>query len=64
MKSEYFGLIEMAFTSAVTLGFLGWQYWTVRDAGKPKPPPEETSPIDALPIDSGHPERQHQPHDW
>jgi hypothetical protein len=61
MKWEYFGLIEMGFTSAVTLGFLGWQYWTVRDAGKPKPP-EDASQIDALPIDSGHPEGEHHPH--
>jgi hypothetical protein len=62
MKAEYFGLIEMAFTGAVTLGFLGWQYWTVRDAGKPKSPPEDTSTKDALPIDAGHPEGEHQPH--
>jgi hypothetical protein len=59
MKAEYFGLIEMAFTSAVTLGFLGWQYWTVRDAGKPNPPSEDTP---ASPIDSGHPEGEHHPH--
>jgi hypothetical protein len=56
MKWEYFGLIEMGFTSAVTLGFLGWQYWTVRDAGKPKPPD------DISPIDAGHPEGEHHPH--
>jgi hypothetical protein len=28
-------LIEMGFTGAVVLGFLAWQYWQVRDAGKP-----------------------------
>lgn len=33
--SQYFGLIEFVFISAVTLGVLAWQYWQVRDAGKP-----------------------------
>jgi hypothetical protein len=51
--SQYAGLIEIAFTATVTLGVLAWQYWTVRDAGKPK---------DALPVDSGHPEGEHHPH--
>jgi hypothetical protein len=56
--SQYAGLIEIMFTATVTLGVLAWQYWTVRDAGKPK----DTSPVDALPIDSGHPEGEHHPH--
>lgn len=29
------GIIEMAFTGAVVLGLCAWQYWQVRDAGKP-----------------------------
>lgn len=43
-----YGLIEMAFTGAVVLGFAFWQLWTVRDAGKPK--------RDESPRDAGHPE--------
>jgi hypothetical protein len=50
--SQYAGLIEIAFTAIVTLGVLAWQYWTVRDAGKP----EES------PINPGHPEGEHHPH--
>ena len=50
--SEYFGLIEMGFVFAAVFGFLGWQYWTVRDAGKPKDSP----------VESGHPEGEHHPH--
>lgn len=43
---KYYGVVEMAFTAAVVLGIAFWQLWTVRDAGKPKSPPE----------DAGHPE--------
>lgn len=56
--SQYLGLIEILFTGTVTLGVLAWQYWTVRDAGKPK----NVSSADASPIDSGHPEGEHHPH--
>lgn len=31
---KYYGLVELIFTSTVVLGFLFWQLWTVRDAGK------------------------------
>ena len=34
------GLVEMIFSFGVVALFLGWQYWTVRDAGKPRSPPE------------------------
>lgn len=42
------GLIEMALTAAIVLGFGFWQLWQVRDAGK--------KPDDASPKDPGHPE--------
>jgi hypothetical protein len=34
---QYFGLIEMGFFFAVFLGFICWQFWTVRHAGKARP---------------------------
>lgn len=34
MNPKYFGLIEMAFSFGVVALLLGWQYWSVRDAGK------------------------------
>jgi hypothetical protein len=33
--SHYHGLIEFMVIAAVTLVVLAWQYWQVRDAGKP-----------------------------
>lgn len=51
ISGESFGLIEMGLFAAAALGFLAWQYWTVRDAGK--------SP----PKDPGHPEREHKADD-
>lgn len=51
MAPENFGLIEMGFTSAVVFGFLAWQLWTVRDAGKS--PPKDTR----------HAEREHEADD-
>jgi hypothetical protein len=35
---NYIGIIEMALSGTIVLGFCAWQYWLVRDAGKPKPP--------------------------
>jgi hypothetical protein len=46
-----FGIIEMLFSSAVVLGFCAWQYWLVRDAGKPSPK------------DPGHAEGEHEADD-
>lgn len=37
----HYGIVEMVFTGAVVLGFSFYQLWTVRDAGKPRPPSEE-----------------------
>ncbi len=34
---NYIGIIEMALSGGIVLGFCAWQYWLVRDAGKPKP---------------------------
>jgi hypothetical protein len=31
-----FAVIEMIIFAVAAFGFMGWQYWTVRDAGKPK----------------------------
>ncbi len=31
---KYYGLIEMGFTFGIVALVLGYQYWTVRDAGK------------------------------
>ena len=31
---NYVGIIEMALSGAVVLGFCAYQYWQVRDAGK------------------------------
>jgi hypothetical protein len=47
MIGNNIGIIEMGLTALVMLIFLGWQYWTVRDAGKPKPPPEDISLIES-----------------
>jgi hypothetical protein len=51
MIAQYFGLIEFLIFAGLALGFCAWQYWTVRDAGKPSPQ------------DARHPEREHQPDD-
>ncbi len=40
MNPKYFGLIEMAFSFGVVALLLGWQFWSVRDAGK-KPKDDE-----------------------
>jgi hypothetical protein len=29
------GIIEMLMSGVIVLGFCAWQYWQVRDAGKP-----------------------------
>jgi hypothetical protein len=34
---NYVGIIEMTLSGAVVLGFCAYQYWQVRDAGKPAP---------------------------
>ena len=47
------GLIEMAFTALLVLGFGFWQLWSVRDAGKPK---RDAPPKDESAESSGHPE--------
>ena len=31
---KYYGLIEMAFSFGAVVLVLGWQYWSVRNAGK------------------------------
>jgi hypothetical protein len=46
---QYFGLIELGLVFGAVFAFLGWQYWTVRDVRRPKPPPE-----DAVPTESDH----------
>ena len=33
---KYYGLIEMALSFGAVVLVLGWQYWSVRDAGKNK----------------------------
>jgi hypothetical protein len=46
---DHYGLVEMAFTGAVVLGFLFWQLWTVRHVklGSPKDKaPDEKAPRD------------------
>jgi hypothetical protein len=48
-------VLEMALAALVMFGFLGWQYWTVRDARHP--PSERSGSAGA----AGHAERQHQP---
>jgi hypothetical protein len=50
---NYVGIIEMALSGAVVLGFCAYQYWQVRDAGKP-----EASD------DTGVAERDHEADDW
>ena len=47
--------LEMGLTAMIMFGFLGWQYWSVRDARRP--PPEGTESARA----PRHPEGQHQP---
>ena len=37
----YYGIVELVFFTVVVLGIAFWQLWTVRDAGKPKLPPED-----------------------
>ncbi len=37
---NYIGIIEMALSGSIVLGFCAYQYWQVRDAGKPPPPDE------------------------
>jgi hypothetical protein len=39
---NYIGIIEMALSGSIVLGFCAYQYWQVRDAGK-APPPDERS---------------------
>lgn len=56
---NYIGLIEMGFTGGAVLAFCVWQYWLVRDAGKPKDDLAKSN----LPSDSGHTEGEHHPHD-
>ena len=55
MNAHQFGLIEMAFTAVVVLGFAGWQLWTVRDAGKP-PKSADKAADDESAKRPGHPE--------
>lgn len=45
---NYYGLIELVIFGVIVLGLAGWQLWSVRDAGKPKPK-------DDSPEDPGHP---------
>lgn len=45
------GLLEMLMSAGIALAFAGWQYWQVRDAVKPPPPPSDHSARDP-----GHPE--------
>lgn len=49
---EHYGLVEMAFTGVVVLGFAFWQLWTVRDAGRKQIRKDSGSTETA-----GHPER-------
>ena len=49
---NYVGIIEMALSGAVVLGFCAYQYWQVRDAGK-----SEVSD------DAGVAERDHETND-
>lgn len=30
MDPKYYGLVEIAFTGSVVLGFAGWQLWSIR----------------------------------
>jgi hypothetical protein len=55
---HYFGLLEMGLVFGAVFAFLGWQYWTVRDVRRPKPPPE-----DAAPTESDHFSGHHRKHD-
>ncbi len=49
---NYVGIIEMALSGAVVLGFCAYQYWQVRDAGKPE-----------ISDDAGIAERDHEAND-
>jgi hypothetical protein len=49
-------VLEMALSALVMFGFLGWQYWTVRNARDPAPGKSDDSAHPA-----GHTEGQHQP---
>ena len=55
---NYVGIIEMALSGGIVLGFCAWQYWLVRDAGKPKDPP-----LDPSSHLSGIAERDHETND-
>jgi hypothetical protein len=55
MSGATLGIIEMALSAILVLGFIAWQLWTVRDVwwkrpsnGEPSAPPR-------------HPERDHEP---
>jgi hypothetical protein len=58
---NYIGIIEMALSGGIVLGFCAWQYWLVRDAGKPKP--AEPMPGDPSSDLSGVSERDHETDD-
>lgn len=53
---NHIAVLEMGLSAVILFAFLGWQYWTTRDARFPDP---------ELPADSaraaGHPEGEHQP---
>ncbi len=49
-------VLEMSLSAVIMFGFLGWQYWTTRDARFP-PPSTPKESADA----PGHAEGQHQP---
>jgi hypothetical protein len=59
MSGATLGIIEMALSAVLVLGFIAWQLWTVRDVWWKRPSggtPEETRSAPPR-----HPERDHEP---